>query len=161
MRIDYNDINLHKLIEDLQPKRRLQALRGAYRKGGRMLRNAVIRELRNSLHSSKDLEKGVRALLTKKKAGFRATVGTKMANKKGKGEAGFHTNRQGQKKPVLVWADKGTKERRTKRGKSTGRMRHYGLMQNASNAVKDSVSEEISTSIITELVRVSRKYGCN
>ena len=63
----------------------------------------------------------------------------KRAGKNGKGEAGFHTNRQGLKKPVLIWVEEGTKERKTKSngGKraarrrsahSTGRMRRYGFM---------------------------------
>lgn len=165
MSFEYDDSNLQHLISEMQPKRRLQAMRGGFRKGAKLLRDAVVRELRSSIHSNKDLEKGVRALALKRKAGFRVTVGTKLANKRGKGEAGFHTNRQGLKKPILVWADMGTAERKTKvgkkRGHSTGRMKRYSIIEKGSNAVSDTISEDVSNLITSEIQRVAKKYGSN
>lgn len=96
--IDYDDRNLQQLFADLEPKRRLQAVKGGFRKEANRVRKTAINNLRSSIRTDKDLEKGVRAIVFKRKAGFRVTVGTKKAGKNGKGEAGFHTNRQG-----LLW----------------------------------------------------------
>ena len=119
--IDYNDENLQRLFAELEPKRRLQAIKGGFRKEANQVRKTAINNLRSSIQSNKDLEKGVRAILFKRKAGFRVTVGTKRAGKNGKGEAGFHTNRQGLKKPILIWAEEGTEERKTKPKQGTRR----------------------------------------
>ena len=89
--IDYNDENLQRLFAELEPKRRLQAIKGGFRREANQVRKTAINNLRSSIQSSKDLEKGVRAIVFKRKAGFRVTVGTKRAGKNGKGEAGFHT----------------------------------------------------------------------
>ena len=106
--IDYDDRDLQRLFAELEPKRRVQALKGGFRREANQVRKTAINNLRSSINSSKDLEKGVRAIVFKRKAGFRVTVGTKRANKTtGKGEAGFHTNRQGLKKPILIWAEGG------------------------------------------------------
>ena len=112
--IDYNDENLQRLFAELEPKRRLQAIKGGFRREANQVRKTAINNLRSGIQSNKDLEKGVRAIVFKRKAGFRVTVGTKRAGKNGKGEAGFHTNRQGLKKPILIWAEEGTKNRKTK-----------------------------------------------
>lgn len=87
--IDYDDKNLQRLFAELEPKRRLQAIKGGFRKEANQVRKTAINNLRSSIQSNKDLEKGVRAILFKRKAGFRVTVGTKRAGKNGKGEAGF------------------------------------------------------------------------
>lgn len=95
--VAYDDRNLQQLFAELEPKRRLQAIKGGFRREANKVRKTAINNLRNSVRSNKDLEKGVRAIVFKRKAGFRVTVGTKKAGKNGKGEAGFHTNRQGLK----------------------------------------------------------------
>lgn len=168
----YDDRDLQRLYEDLQPKRRLQALKGAFRKEAKVVRKSVIKHLRNSVKSNADLEKGVRSLSLKKKAGFRVTIGTKLAKKNGKGEAGFHANRQGLKKPVLIWVDAGTKTRKTKSNgrrrfsrkraaHSTGQMRAHYIISKAMEDVKDTVTRDLHQAIIEEIQRVSKKYGCN
>ena len=82
--INYDDRNLQQLFTELTPKRRLQALRGGFRKEANRVRKTAVNNLRSSIRSDKDLEKGVRSLVFKRKAGFRITVGTKYANKRGK-----------------------------------------------------------------------------
>lgn len=176
--LEYDDRNLQQLFVELQPKRRLQAIKGAYRKEANRVKKVAINNLRSSgLKSSKDMEKGIRAIVFKKKAGFRVTVGTKKANKKGKGEYGYHTNRQGLKKPVLIWAELGTAERQTKSGggilgglfsrrasrkrKShrTGRMKRYGFMAQTRASVSSEVTENIRKNIVESVHKVSQKYG--
>jgi hypothetical protein len=171
--IDYNDENLQRLFAELEPKRRLQAIKGGFRREANQVRKTAINNLRSSIQSNKDLEKGVRAIVFKRKAGFRVTVGTKRAGKNGKGEAGFHTNRQGLKKPVLIWAEEGTKERQTKPKKGTrrraarlrtshrtGRMKRYGFMAQTLTSVRDTVTTNIHEMVAENVQKVAGKYGC-
>jgi hypothetical protein len=171
--LDYDDGNLQQLFADLEPKRRIQALKGGFRKEANKVRKTAVNNLRSSLHSNKDLEKGVRAIVFKRKAGFRVTVGTKRANKDGKGEAGYHTNRQGLKKPILIWAEMGTAERKTKpkqgtrrraarlrSSHKTGRMRKYGYMEQTLNDVRDTVTADIHEMVTESVEGLAKKYGC-
>ena len=171
--IDYDDRNLQQLFADLEPKRRLQAIKGGFRKEANRVRKTAINNLRSSIRTDKDLEKGVRAIVFKRAAGFRVTVGTKKAGKNGKGEAGFHTNRQGLKKPVLIWAEDGTAERRTKPKQGTrrrasrlrashrtGRMKRYGFMAQTLSGVRDTVTANIHKMVTENVQKVAKKYGC-
>lgn len=171
--IDYNDRDLQRLFAELEPKRRLQAIKGGFRREANQVRKTAINNLRSSIQSNKDLEKGVRTVLFKRKAGFRVTVGTKRAGKNGKGEAGFHTNRQGLKKPILIWAEGGTEERKTKpkngtrrrsarlrASHSTGRMKRYGFMAQTLHSVRDTVTANIHEMVTDNVKKVAEKYGC-
>ena len=171
--IDYDDRDLQRLFAELEPKRRVQALKGGFRREANQVRKTAINNLRSSIQSNKDLEKGVRAIVFKRKAGYRVTVGTKRAGKNGKGEAGFHTNRQGLKKPVLIWAEEGTKERQTKPKKGTrrraarlrtshrtGRMKRYGFMAQTLTSVRDTVTTNIHEMVAENVQKVAGKYGC-
>lgn len=171
--IDYDDKNLQRLFAELEPKRRLQAIKGGFRREANQVRKTAINNLRSSIQSNKDLEKGVRAIVFKRKAGFRVTVGTKRAGKNGKGEAGFHTNRQGLKKPVLIWAEEGTAERKTKPKQGTrrraarlrashrtGRMKRYGFIAQTLSSVRDTVTADIQKMVTENVEQVAKKYGC-
>ena len=171
--IDYDDRNLQQLFADLEPKRRLQAIKGGFRKEANRVRKTAINNLRSSIRTDKDLEKGVRAIVFKRAAGFRVTVGTKKAGKNGKGEAGFHTNRQGLKKPILIWAEDGTEERKTKPKQGTrrraarlrashrtGRMKRYGFMAQTLSSVRDTVTANIHEMVTENVQQVAKKYGC-
>lgn len=172
--ISYDDRNLQRLFAEMEPKRRLQALKGGFRKEANQVRKTAINNLRSSgIRTDKDLEKGVRAIVFKRAAGFRVTIGTKKAGKNGKGEAGFHTNRQGLKKPILIWAEEGTDERRTKPQKgsrrraarlrashSTGRMKRYGFMAQTLSSVRDTVTADIHNLVADNVQRIAEKYGC-
>lgn len=169
--VEYNDTNLQRLFTELEPKRRSQALRGGFRKAANDVRKKAVANLRSSIHTDKDLEKGIRALVFKRSAGFRVTIGTKKAGKNGKGESGMHVNRQGLKKPVLIWAELGTKERSTKNGGGkratryraahrTGSMRQYGFMAKTREQVRDTVTADLHTQVADNVKRVAEKYGC-
>ena len=171
--IDYDDRNLQQLFADLEPKRRLQAVKGGFRKEANRVRKTAINNLRSRISTDKDLEKGVRAIVFKRKAGFRVTVGTKKAGKNGKGEAGFHTNRQGLKKPILIWAEDGTEERKTKPKQGTrrraarlrashrtGRMKRYGFMAQTLSSVRDTVTANIHEMVTENVQKLAKKYGC-
>lgn len=171
--VGYDDRELQKLFSELEPKRRLQALKGGFRREANQVRKTAVNNLRASVKSNKDLEKGVRSVVFKRSAGFRVTIGTKKADRYGKGEAGFHTNRRGEKKPILIWAEEGTKERKTKpkmgnrrrasrsrEAHRTGRMKRYGFMEQTLNATRDSVTREIHEMVSDNIQKVAKKYGC-
>lgn len=171
--IDYSDRDLQQLFAEMEPKRRLQALKGGFRREAHEVRKTAINNLRSSIRSDRDLEKGVRALVFKRRAGFRVTIGTKRANKKGKGEAGFHKNRWGVKKPVLIWAEGGTKDRKTRPKKgarrradrlreahSTGKMKRYGFMARTLDSVRGSVTADVRKMVQDNITKIAKKYGC-
>lgn len=171
--VAFDDRNLQQLFAEMEPKRRLQALRGGFRREANQVRKTAINNLRSSIRSNKDLEQGVRAVVYKRSAGFRVTIGTKRAGKNGKGEAGFHTNRRGLKKPVLIWAEAGTQERQTKPKQGTrrragrmreqhrtGRMKRYGFMEQTLNSVRDTVTADIHNLVLDNVEKIAKKYGC-
>lgn len=168
--IQYDDTQLQKLFAEMNVKQRLSALKGAFRREAGMVRKTAIDNLRASIRSDKDLERGVRQIVFKKTAGFRVTVGTRKADRQGKGEYGFHTNRQGLKKPILIWAEGGTEMRRTKtstkvytrsrRAHSTGRMKRYGFMRKTQADVRDKVEADLRNEITMNIIRTAKRYGC-
>lgn len=167
----YDDTQLQKLFTEMDVKHRKRALKGAFRREANQVRRTAINNLRSSLHSNRDLEKGIRAIVFKKAAGFRVTIGTKKANRKtGKGEKGMHINRQGLKKPVLIWAEGGTEQRKTKtktrvfvrerRAHNTGRMKRYGFMRKTQTDVSDKVTADLRNEIVESVTKTANKYGC-
>lgn len=166
--ITYDDSNLWKLFEDLSEKRRKTALRSAFTQAATKVRKGAIENLKGSgIRVDRDLEKGIRRLVYKDTLGFRVTIGTT----NGKKASGFHTNRRGEKKPVLLWAEGGTKGRYTKtktkffkrlrKGHYTGRMRAYEFMLKTKNQFKDKVTSELHDAIITKIQQTAKKYGCS
>ena len=162
----FDDQNLQQLFAELEPKRRAQALRGGFRREANQVRKTAVNNLRSSgIRSDRDLEKGIRAVVFKRTAGFRITVGTK-------GEKmGFHRNRRGELKPVLLWAEMGTKERRTKNGggkrasryraaHNTGRMPRYGFMAQTLDGTRETVTNDLHNMVIESVVKTAQKYGC-
>lgn len=110
-------------------------------------------------------------MVFKRTAGFRVTIGTKKAGKNGKGEAGMHTNRRGLKKPVLIWAEEGTKQRKTKGGggkraarlraaHNTGSMPRFGFMDKTRNEVSSTITEDMHRMVAESTQRIAKKYGC-
>lgn len=168
--LNYDDANLQRLFAEMDAKQRLKALKGAFRKEANRVRKTALNNLRGSIRTDKDMEKGVRAIVFKQKAGFRVTIGTKRATKAGGKEYGFHKNRQGLKKPILIWAEEGTEERRTKsktrifvrirKGHPTGRMKRYGFMRQTRDEVADSVNDSLHNEIVTSVTKIAEKYGC-
>lgn len=160
--IEYDDSNLQQLFAELEPKRRVQALRGGYRRMANRVRKVAIEHLRSSIRSDRDLEKGIRTIVFKKVVGFRLTVGTKFG-KNGKGEAGFHNNRQGMKKPVLIWAEDGTDSRNTKHGRRaahfTGYMRAYGFMHATARETRGTITEEMRENLVKSITQTAKRYG--
>lgn len=173
--LTYDDSGLQGLFEDLAPKQRVKALRGAFRREANRVRRVAIGNLHESIGGDKELDKGVRAIVFRRKAGFRVTIGTKRANKKGKGERGYYISRKRRGKPyatgkpVLIWAEEGTAWRRTRGrgflkrrgGHSTGRMKRYGFMRRTLSEVRGSVTGTLHKEIIDQLKKAAKKNGCS
>ena len=170
--MQYNDDDLQRLFAEMDTKKRLKALKGAFRREANRVRKTALNNLRGSIRTDKDLERGVRAIVFKRKAGFRVTIGTKKAGKSDKGY-GFHTNRQGKEKPVLIWAEEGTKSRKSKKttryftfgsgwrtGKNRGMMKRYGFMQKTREQVRDSVTRSLHEEVINSVQKEAKKHGC-
>lgn len=169
--ITFDDTKLRKLLFELEPKRRMQAVKGAFRKTATKVRKTAASNLRSSgLHAPKGMEKGIRQILYKRTPGFRVTIGTRKANPKtGKGESGMHVNRRGLKKPILLWAEGGTKPRSTKsrrrifggrKGHPTGSMPAYKFMEKTRAQVKGNVTDELRQAMEESIIKTARKYGC-
>lgn len=161
--LTYDDRNLQALFAALSEKQRASALRGAFRREAGRVRKAAIGNLRQNLHSSRDLEKGVRAIVFKRQAGFRITVGTSGRKSRRTGAVqtfGYHRNRFGLEKPVLIWAEDGTAYRRTKKGAARGRMRRYGFMARTQSEVTSTVTSELHDEIRAYVFKQAKKYGC-
>lgn len=162
--VGYNDENLRRLFAEMDTKLRAKALRGAFTRQANQVRRTAVTNLRTKLHSNKDLEKGLRKEVFKRVAGFRVTISAH-------GDKGLHTNRRGLKKPVLIWAEEGTKQRRTKtktrifrrsrRGHPTGRMGRYAFMQQTKDQVKAGVTNSLREELTRSVIKTARKYGCN
>lgn len=172
MDIYYEDRNLQRLFEALSEKQRVRALRGAFRREANRVRKVAVINMRQSIHGDRELDRGVRAIVWKHKAGFRVTIGTKRANRKGKGEAGYYISRKRRGKPgatgkpVLLWAEAGTDNRYTRvfigRRKKhfTGRMKAYGFMYKTRQQVAGSVTENLRKEITDNIKRTAKRYGC-
>lgn len=161
MQITYDDHNLQALFEELDPRARARSLKGAMRTAAKKMRRRAVENLRASgLASSRDMERGVRALVFKRVAGFRVTIGTERASKRNKGhEKGFHINRRGLHKPVLIWAEAGTQDRATATGHRTGRMPAYGFMQKTLEQNAAATGQELQDALAQNITRIAAKYG--
>lgn len=166
--LTYDDANLQRLFAELEVSQRVKALKGAFRRQANSVRKTALNNLRRSIRTDKDLEKGVRAIVFKRAAGFRVTIGTTM--RKGAAQYGFHKNRQGLLKPVLLWAEGGTEQRHTKsktriftrsrKGHATGRMKRYGFMKQTADQVRSTVTNDLHTEVANNVIKTAKKYGC-
>ena len=186
--LTYDDSNLFRLFEELDPKARKKAIRSALRSTATKVRKEAVRNLKSSvgtngkrLSDSTGLSKGIRRLIYKDKLGFRVTIGTKG----GKKPSGFHKTRayrraaargasadrlRSMEKPVLLWAENGTRLRKTKTqtrifrrsrsGHSTGQMPRYGFMEKTKTDMTPKVTEELRASIVRSIEKAAKKYGC-
>lgn len=166
---------LTKAIMELEPKRRMQAMKGAFRKAANKVKKQAVGNLRQAkVRSDKSMEKGIRSAVWKKKAGFRVTIGTKKANKRGKGASGWHTNRRGQTLPILIWMEKGAKDegkktrytktqtrifKRKRKGHSTGILKPRGFMEKTEKEMKDQITDELRLAMEDSIMKALKKYG--
>ena len=134
-----------------------------------------------------DWDKGIRSHIYSKGGGFMITVKAHRANLKGQGEKSMHQNRKGFKKPVLMWAEEGTKPRQRggkkvrikhgiygthrsgktrywtetirKDGISTGQMGAYGFLDRATPEMFQTVERDLGAEVGIAVEKVARKCG--
>jgi len=128
------------------------------------MRREVIRQLRSVRRSNRALEKGVRAIVYRKTAGFRVTVGT---SGRGPGAKGYYWSKGNRREvPVLCWTDTGTDMRFT-RGTARRSAHHTGrldppgmIIDNAVRAKGDEVTRDVMDGIERSCLRAAMRYGC-
>lgn len=153
----YDDSRLYDLFEQLDERHRVRALRGGFRRAGQKVRKAAISVLRSGLRSNRDLERGIRVVIGKRQPTFKVTGAFDL-----KSGRGFHRNRRGELKPVLLWAEDGTAVRSTKRRghHTTGSMTRIGFIDSARRQCEASVTEDIHREVTDYVLRTARKNGC-
>lgn len=165
----YDDTNLRGMIDALDEKQRVKALRGALRRAAGKVRKAARLNLAASgLANGRSMAKAVRSSVWRKSAGFKITVAPKRGGTRI--QDGFHTNKRGESKPVPMWAESGTKKRTTKsatkiwtrsrKSHPTGRMKRYGFMAKTKSQIQGSTNSFLKESIVQSVKSIAKKYGC-
>lgn len=167
METEYTGREFSDLVKQLSGKQLKKALRQAYRREGKKLREIAVASLRHSglkAHQSvADLEKGVRAHVYTRGGGLMITV------KPYRNRTSVYTNRRGMKKPVLMWAEEGTWYRVTKsktkwglrqrRGHRTGRMLAYHFMRNSEDQIISVAETDLARELEHSLDIAVKKAG--
>lgn len=131
---DYDADEWTALWKSLQPREVRNLSKRAYRRVAKEVRKIALRELSAAGIEVRgrqgDWNKALRAHIYSLGGGFLITS-------RFRGKKGFHINRQGLEKPILYWADHGTKERyhrtrgKTMKAHYTGQMPEYGFTEKA------------------------------
>lgn len=169
------------VYEVLDMKDQRLALRGAMRKEGKRLRekavtNARLSGLGKKSKSETDVTEGIylRVYPNRYGSGFMLSV-------KPHGDKAIHVNRQGKKKPVLMWAEDGTRYRRVgkraksffgksrytgkniryynRSGRSTGRMKRYAFLEKTEVQEGVKIEQNLFNDFQNNLERKARKKG--
>lgn len=118
--------DLAKLYTGLSPKEQRKAIAAAMRHEANRLKKAAQTKVRTSGLSAKTgVDKGVYSRLYPKRYGTGFMVSVKPYGAK----KGIHTNRQGKQKPVLLFAEEGTKQRNVGRRKGEAQYRQGRFAQ--------------------------------
>ncbi len=158
--IVFDESRFLQLWEQLSEENRVKVMRQAYRRSGQKLRQEVIRQIKSDstrLRWDPSMRSSVRLLVFRRKIGFRVTVGTKG---RGKNAKGYHTNRNGQQKPVLMWAETGTVDRIRRKNKGrTGKLEPGRFMERARDIAVPAIQEELKDILMTTIVKSAARNG--
>jgi len=169
-KFDLDTARLQKAWDDVARTMDAKTLRKAVRKGYRKASNEALRIARQRLTTSglkvrgnrSDWEKGVRAYIYSRGGGFMVTVKGRKTP-----ERSMHTNARGKKKPILMWAEDGTKARKRrlsmkqsgKRTASTGHMRPYHIVEDTAPAMFRKVEEVLLPELEKSVYQTAAKVG--
>lgn len=107
---EYKGEEWTELLKGMSQKTLKKTLKGAYRRvGNELLKIARAKVAGSDLQNASKLKKGVRLRVYPGGGGFMITV-------KPHGRQGYYVNRKGKEKPVLMWAEEGTKYRFPRKG---------------------------------------------
>lgn len=153
------------VFEALDTKEQRKAMKSAMRREGNRLKKAALQNIAASglgKGTRQPIGKGLRVRVYPDRygAGFMLTT-------KPRGKKGVHRNRQGKLKPVLMWAEDGTKARKTKtktrvfirlkKGHNTGRMPAYGFMKKTEEEEDNKVENDLFADFQNNLDRQLKK----
>lgn len=155
------------VFQALDLKDQRKAMRSAIRREGNRLKKQATANLQGSgigQGTNGRLSRGIRSYVYPEKYGVGFLLSTKPHKKQG-----YHKNRQGKEKPVLMWAEDGTDLRRTKtktkvfvrlrKSHATGRMRRYGFMRKTEEQETQVVERSLFATFQKNLERAARKKG--
>lgn len=171
------------LLNELTPRQVRNAIKGGLRRVAKGAAEIGRESLRGSGLMVKgdggDWEKGVRPYVYSRGGGFLVTVKAR-ASRSGK-DKGMHVNRVGARKPVLMWAEGGTRERRSKvarrratfferartgkrvvrmnNGVSRGRMPAYGFLAAAEGRMFAYAEQALAPDMDKAVEKAARKAG--
>ena len=175
----YDDAQLQELFKQLDVKQQVKAMKGAFSREARNFRKKVVNTLTSTPGGRRgrplaiedyDAERQIRARVFKKVMGFQVTLKPKR-----KTRYGYHHNRRGQDLPILLWAEGGTKERRTKTNSGkhnrtwtwrlrarhkTGAMPAYRFMSITRDREKDNVTASLHNEIRKYVTNAAKRNGC-
>lgn len=154
----YTGHEWEELLSRLNPRQLKKALRSAYRKVGTPLRKMAQASLLS--RGPKDIQGNRRDWRTAIRfRGYPMGCGF-MLTLRPHGSKGFHTNRRGLQKPVLLFAEEGTQERRTRRGGfERGRMPAYGFMKAVEPELYDRAQRDLVPELDKALDKAAREAG--
>lgn len=163
----------------LDRKEQQKAMRGAMRKEANRLKRTAATALKSSgigRGTSEPLDKGVYTRVFPDRYGLGFMVSVKPFRRKG-----VHRNRQGKEKPVLMWAEDGTRFRRIGRkissfkgksrfsmrnirhyargGASRGRMKPYNFLKRTEQTEANQVGENLYSALENNINRIAQKKG--
>ena len=174
--IDMEAAKMQATFGELTKQFTAKQLRSSVRKGYRRASNAALQIARTALKSSglhvegntRGWERGIRNLVYSKGGGFMSTV-----KGRNRGNKSMHTNRRGKMKPILMWAEDGTKPRKRKlrgggvfqwgrpssRSGNSGSMRAYHFMQQSEAAMYRTVEENLFPEVEKAVYKAAQKAG--
>ena len=191
---EYTGSEWQYLLRQMDGKEIKKSLRGAIRAEAKKAQKIAQSYLGTSGLEVKgntgDWKKGIRTYIynPSKATGFMVTVKARAASRKtGKGEKSMHQNRKGFKKPVLMWAEEGTLQRKRggkrvrannahntakaqgriggawqyvrRGGISTGKMQPYGFLEKATPEMFQAVEAGLTPEVGKAVENVAKKCG--
>lgn len=163
------------LLREMTPKQIRAAVKGAYRAEAKKARAIAVRNLSSSgldvQGNRSDWQKGIRSYIYRNGGGFMITVKARGSKDGGKS---MHVNRFGFKKPILMWAEEGTKPRKTKsnggshartfvrrlrKGHATGSMPAYGFLARSAPEMYRTVEQDLYGEVEKAVEKKAAKLG--
>jgi len=168
------------VFKALDPKAQRKAMKSAMRREGNRLKKAAVDNLQQSGigHGTKrSLSSGIYVRTYPDRYGLGFMVSVRPHGKR----KGIHLNRQGREKPVLMWAEDGTRQRHVGRrlsmftsksrftgkrikqylrgGANRGKMKRYAFLAKTEQQTANSVESNLFNDLQANVEKAARKQG--
>lgn len=155
---------LREFSEKMTKRQLRAAVKGGFRKEANEVKKIIASEVSKSgLGNARQVAKGLRVYVNSRGGGF-------MVNTVPRGKKGFHRNRFGKEKPVLMWAADGTKERWSKKSYNSrkykahqkrrmGRMTRYDYITKAERPATEHVEKHLLREVDEAVLKAAKKAG--